>query len=162
MYDKNVILFENLETVRMIVMGRDNFMVEGDYGKINAGRGLFLKLILNNGKEKMIPVGRIFKSRKVVKTITREEYLWCDIHPSKDLNLEGMTFSFVKSFSLVLEENGLKKWSVVNGYWVDAPKENAQAEFIWITCGVDSTTHRLILRVERVGGKVIAYGFFLC
>jgi len=133
------------------------------HDEMDANKGLVIAVTYKDGKEEKIPCGRVLKSRKKVKTIPENGFLWCDIKERKKLGLCGIILRGVKSFSFDIDKEENKRWTVVapGSCWLNHPKESQQAEFMWIETFVDSTTYRIILRGERVDEDVVIYSFVI-
>jgi len=134
--------------------------------KDDAARGLVLIVIHNDGREERVSCKEINSSLMIVKTVPRGGTVWCDTKLRKKAELGGIILRDVKSFSLELEPTVGRKWTIVEprhleGCWNNHPQEGQQAELMWVDNSIDSTTYRIILRVERSGKNIIAYSFII-
>lgn len=134
------------------------------HDKMDANKGLVIKVVYKDGREENIPCGRVLKSRKKVKIIPKDGYLWCDIKEEKKIGLCGIVLSGVRSFSFDVNKAENWRWTLVvrpDSSWINHPEGSQQAEFMWIETFVDSTTYRIILRGERIGEDVVIYSFVI-
>lgn len=126
-------------------------MVEDDV--VDLSKGMALLILYCNGESKIALFDGIADSEKIVKIVKAGEILWGKFKEEKTRSLRGRRFKNIKSamFVPIQDQEFRGWWHIVN--------EN-ECERTWIETGIDSSTYRVVFRIEyKENNEIIVYRF---